>query len=162
MICMCSIVLAWKEHGWRINKTWNKWSQKLVCGKNFPVIQMPKSINKDLYFHWCLVNMEGLPYKIINMPYVVFWMGIMWNWIVRNFMFVAVQRTCLCTREHVLWSSALSNKKQILINCSKGKTELNFSSFGVPAVVQQVKNLTRIHEDEGLIPGLTQWVKDPA
>ena len=27
---------------------------------------------------------------------------------------------------------------------------------------QQVKNLTSIHEDEDLILGLTQWVKDPA
>ena len=30
---------------------------------------------------------------------------------------------------------------------------------GVPVVTQQVKNLTSIHEDEGSIPGLTQWVK---
>ena len=27
-------------------------------------------------------------------------------------------------------------------------------------MVQRVKNLTRIHEDMDLIPGLTQWVKD--
>ena len=27
---------------------------------------------------------------------------------------------------------------------------------------QQVKNPTSTHEDEDLIPGLTQWVKDPA
>ena len=34
--------------------------------------------------------------------------------------------------------------------------------FGVPVVAQWVKNLTRIHEDEGSIPGLAQWVKDLA
>ena len=27
-------------------------------------------------------------------------------------------------------------------------------------MAQRVKDPTRIHEDEGLIPGLTQWVKD--
>ena len=32
----------------------------------------------------------------------------------------------------------------------------------VPIVSQQVKNLTSIHEDSGLIPGLAHWVKDLA
>ena len=35
-------------------------------------------------------------------------------------------------------------------------------TFEVPFVDQQVKNPTSIHEDVGSIPGLTQWVKDPA
>ena len=33
---------------------------------------------------------------------------------------------------------------------------------GAPAVAQQVNNSTGIHEDKGLIPSLTQWVKGPA
>ena len=30
---------------------------------------------------------------------------------------------------------------------------------GVPIVAQQVKNTTSTHENVGLIPGLSQWVK---
>ena len=31
---------------------------------------------------------------------------------------------------------------------------------GVPIVAQRLRNPTPIQEDVGLIPGLTQWVKD--
>ena len=34
--------------------------------------------------------------------------------------------------------------------------------WGVPVVVQQVKNPTGSHEDKGQSHGLGQWVKDPA
>ena len=34
--------------------------------------------------------------------------------------------------------------------------------LGVPVVAQLLANPTSIHKDSGSIPGLTQWLKDPA
>ena len=34
--------------------------------------------------------------------------------------------------------------------------------MGFPIVVQQVANLTSIHEDVGAIPDLAQWINDLA
>ena len=44
----------------------------------------------------------------------------------------------------------------------KGSEILYKQHWGVPVVVQQKQTRLVSHEDAGLIPGLTQWVKDPA
>ena len=56
--------------------------------------------------------------------------------------------------------SAEKNANGLLCQISNFSLTLNVPSGQVPAVAQQVKNPTNLHEDVGLIPGLAQWVKN--
>ena len=46
--------------------------------------------------------------------------------------------------------------------CYEISCHVKMISLGVPVVVQWLMNPTKNHKVLGLIPGLAQWVKDPA
>ena len=48
------------------------------------------------------------------------------------------------------------------LNFQRGISPFKIVGLEVPFVAQQLTNLTRVHEDLGSIPGLDQWVNDPA
>ena len=57
----------------------------------------------------------------------------------------------------------LKSAKNIIVNTKQIEgIKIEIMVQGVPTVAQQVTNPANIHEDTGSMPGLAQWVKDPA
>ena len=71
-------------------------------------------------------------------------------------------RVHACALQRQISRVSLGLGTAICCGCSHKIEKKSKICYGVPVVVQQVTNLTAIHEGVGLIPGLTQWVKDPA
>ena len=54
------------------------------------------------------------------------------------------------------------NEQMYNINCKLSNSSLKNVNTRVPVMAPWLTNLTGNHEIEGLIPGLAQWVQDPA
>ena len=59
-------------------------------------------------------------------------------------------------------SGYVRNCHSFLRNLRILRTESKVHMSGVPVVAQWLTNLTRNPDVAGLVPGLAQWVKDPA
>ena len=59
-------------------------------------------------------------------------------------------------------SGAALTKNKKKTKKKKKKKKKKIQVIGVPVVAQWLTNSTRNHEVAGLVPGLAQWVNDPA
>jgi len=72
----------------------------------------------------------------------------------------------ICTYDHKAWNMSYGLVEHGLMLSNLFSTSLFMlllkKKKGVPIVAQWLTNPTKNHEVTGLIPGLNQWVKDPA
>ena len=64
--------------------------------------------------------------------------------------------------QYIYWEKSMYKFWFNLIHVVQIHVAKSHMYVGVPIMAQQLTNLTSIHEDAGLIPGLAQWVKDMA
>ena len=102
-----------------------------------------------------------LPYSVLSLPFS--FSGASLSYL--SYVAVYVCHLYIISSLGLRWQKRILAKS--LLVCSSflllplGST-FSVHNEGIPIMAQKVKNPTSIHEDVGLVPGLSQWVKNPA